>query len=197
MIPVFFKSVTFFFTVTSSDSTYDIKKLVDICSEKYCFNKYKTFPCIDLCKHLFSCSCLDYKNGHVCKHLHKIHAFANLNSHKDHPSNANTDFSSKQYASSRDTDSSTSTRDCTELKIQHIEQKLNTIAEQIKNNPSVQKHRLDNILSALDHIIAANEGSNQWKISKRQRKFLLMLRICCSLDLDQLSKSLVGSQNPV
>lgn len=109
----------------------------------------------------FSCSCLDYKNGHVCKHLHKIHAFANLNSHKDHPSNANTDFSSKQYASSRDTDSSTSTRDCTELKIKHIEQKLNTIAEQIKNNPSVQKHRVDNILSALDHIIAANEGSNQ------------------------------------
>ncbi|XP_056009479.1 uncharacterized protein LOC125680096 [Ostrea edulis] len=38
---------------------------------------------------------------------------------------------------------------------------INIIAEQIRNNTLVQKHRLDNILSALDHIISTNEGSKQ------------------------------------
>ena len=42
-----------FFTVTSTNSTYDIKKLVGRCSEIYCFNKCKILPCHNHCKHLF------------------------------------------------------------------------------------------------------------------------------------------------
>ncbi|XP_062604686.1 uncharacterized protein LOC134266472 [Saccostrea cucullata] len=149
-----------FFTVTSSDSTYDIKKLVGTCNELYCFNKCKKFPCVNLCKHLFSCSCTDYKIGHVCKHLHKIHAVVNLNSNTNKPSNADVDFTPEHHLSDNDTGTSVSTQDHSDQKIQQIEKKLNIIAEQIRNNPSVQKHTLDNILCALDHIISANEGSN-------------------------------------
>lgn len=71
---------------------YDIKKLVDICSEKYCFNKCKIFFCIDFCKYFFLCFCLDYKNGYVCKYLYKIYVFVNVNLYKDYLFNVNIDF---------------------------------------------------------------------------------------------------------
>lgn len=50
-----------------------------------------------------------------CKHLHKIPAFANLNTLNDNPYNANIDLSSnKMQIADRETDSSTWTRDSTE-----------------------------------------------------------------------------------
>ena len=48
------------FWIISKDSTYTIERLADSCEEIYCFNKCEKFPCVKLCKHLFSCSCQDY-----------------------------------------------------------------------------------------------------------------------------------------
>ena len=93
-------------TETSTYSTYDIKKLVGTCSEIYCFNKCKILPCHNLCKHLFSCSCQDYRNGNICKHVHKIHAFINLNTGAVDSSNSDVDFTSKQHSNFTDTDNS-------------------------------------------------------------------------------------------
>ena len=34
--------------------------------------------CNNLCRHLYQCDplCYDYANGHVCKHLHRIHSLS-------------------------------------------------------------------------------------------------------------------------
>ena len=54
-------------------------------------------------------------------------------------------------------------------KMNQIEDRLKKISDQVKNDISVQEHRLDSILSALDHIISANEGSSH--ILKNIKKF--------------------------
>ena len=107
------------------DENFDIKKLVGTCSEIYCFNKCKILPCHNICKQLFSCSCQDYRNGNICKHIHKIHAFINMNAGAVNSSNSHVDFTSKQHSYFTDTDNSMPSRNCSGLKIKQIEQKLN------------------------------------------------------------------------
>ena len=34
----------------------------------------KKAECSFLCHHMYSCTCYDYSNGHVCKHIHCVHA---------------------------------------------------------------------------------------------------------------------------
>ena len=33
--------------------------------------------CLKLCLHMYSCdkACYDYNNGHICKHIHRVHSF--------------------------------------------------------------------------------------------------------------------------
>ena len=30
--------------------------------------------CVFLCYHMYTCSCYDFTNGHVCKHIHRVHS---------------------------------------------------------------------------------------------------------------------------
>ena len=30
-------------------------------------------PSVDFCRHMYSCECYDYANGHICKHVHAVH----------------------------------------------------------------------------------------------------------------------------
>ncbi|XP_061184345.1 uncharacterized protein LOC133192343 [Saccostrea echinata] len=54
-------------------------------------------------------------------------------------------------------------------KIKEIQDKLKIISDQVQNDKSVQDHRLDNVLLALNHIISANEGCK--KISRSFLQF--------------------------
>ena len=30
--------------------------------------------CEYLCYHMYKCQCYDFKNGHLCKHIHRVHS---------------------------------------------------------------------------------------------------------------------------
>ena len=30
--------------------------------------------CLDLCRHMYTCTCPDYSAGHLCKHVHRVHS---------------------------------------------------------------------------------------------------------------------------
>ena len=56
-----------------------MKHISDLCHEcefsqdpTVCVQK----ECIKLCYHMYSCSrqCYDYSNGHICKHIHRVHS---------------------------------------------------------------------------------------------------------------------------
>ena len=34
----------------------------------------KEVQCNFLCRHMYACSCYDFQNGHLCKHVHRIHS---------------------------------------------------------------------------------------------------------------------------
>ena len=147
------------FRITSKDSTCTIQRLADSCKENSCFNKCEKFPCVKLCIHLFSCSCQDYLDGNVCEHLHKMQEFYNQNypiSTDDCDEESNLEYTS----GCNESDEQCSTRDSTTRKMNQIQNRLKKISEQVKNDTSVQEHRLDSILSALDHIISTNESSS-------------------------------------
>ena len=58
---------------TDSSSCYTMVKLSQSCTALVCtlcteeeFQK--------LCQHMYKCFCFDYSNGHICKHLHRLHS---------------------------------------------------------------------------------------------------------------------------
>lgn len=56
------------------------------------------------------------------------------------------------------------------MKIRGIQDRLNEIMSQVNNSPLVQQHRLDNIITALDHIISANNGCEKLPNSLKEFK---------------------------
>ena len=52
---------------------YLVIKVKDTCGEctdsKVCKRAESSF----LCRHMYTCSCYDYNNGHMCKHIHCVH----------------------------------------------------------------------------------------------------------------------------
>ena len=52
---------------------YTITRIASRCEDCVCEEKCAT--CHGLCYHLYKCDplCYDYVNGHLCKHLHRIH----------------------------------------------------------------------------------------------------------------------------
>ena len=76
------------FSLESSTQSYAIEMIVDKCSHVHCYTKCKTLPCINLCSHMYTCTCDDYHNGHICKHIHKIHSLCRtLNGHVNDSAN--------------------------------------------------------------------------------------------------------------
>lgn len=42
--------------------------------------------CKFLCVHMYECDsrCFDYTNGHICKHIHRVHSLKHENSNENH-----------------------------------------------------------------------------------------------------------------
>ena len=156
------------FTVKSQTSAtvqYVIKKLVDTCNEDHCYAKCTQFPCIALCYHLYSCTCVDYAKKNICKHLHKIHSFLSVSRETDDYDPGVEDFVSRE----RDDDPGVG--DSTTLISQHTSQdmpsndhpalisNINQILQEISNqlnHPQIQEHRLQVILQSVKSIKNAN-----------------------------------------
>ena len=45
----------------------------DACDKCNDFKVCRKTECSFLCPHMYTCSCYDYNNGHVCKHIHRVH----------------------------------------------------------------------------------------------------------------------------
>ena len=59
---------------STGDSIYQIERLKQECDVETCMIKCMEFPCVDLCIHLYKCSCPSFSSGRViCKHIHKVH----------------------------------------------------------------------------------------------------------------------------
>ncbi|XP_048735607.2 uncharacterized protein LOC125651055 [Ostrea edulis] len=164
------------FTLKSQKNLYTVVTHCQKCPETHCYMKCKKVPCIDLCRHLLTCNCYDYLEGNICKHLHKVQSLLYRNTGRCtledqtniHNENITDKVISPPVKKRNICDTSTSS------KIQGIQEKLNKIMSQIKNSPRVQEYRLDNIVTALDHIISANDGCenlpNSLKGFKRTEK---------------------------
>ena len=51
---------------------YKINLLQSSCSLDSCHLKCPYMDCKSLCRHMYTCECPDYANGHICKHLHGL-----------------------------------------------------------------------------------------------------------------------------
>ena len=67
----------------SSPDGYDVLQILINCSECGINSTDKTVctkeECGFLCYHMYKCgsSCYDYNNGHICKHIHRVHSLMN------------------------------------------------------------------------------------------------------------------------
>ena len=62
--------------ISQADNTrttyYYVSKLSDTCNFEHCFVKCVELACLQLCDHLYFCTCADASG--VCKHIHKVHS---------------------------------------------------------------------------------------------------------------------------
>ena len=56
----------------SKDVKYNIRILKCKCDSESCHLKCPFMGCKSMCRHMYTCECMDYANGHICKHLHGI-----------------------------------------------------------------------------------------------------------------------------
>ena len=55
------------------DKVYSVYILSDSCSQKpNCIPQCHEHTCSYLCRHMMKCTCIDYVQGHLCKHVHKV-----------------------------------------------------------------------------------------------------------------------------
>lgn len=158
------------FIIASNNNIYTVTIHHQTCPETHCFIKCKKIPCVNLCRHLLTCSCPDFVQGNLCKHTHKV--FCGINKHteskQDHVISMVRNFDKDVKSNNTGTCGSNNAQS-KQAKVNEIQEKLKVIAEQVQNNNAVQDHRLDNILLALNHIISGNEGCR--KISQSFEKF--------------------------
>ena len=66
------------YEVTASDgsSTYEVTLCSGQCSAQTCVPQCTATECVYLCRHQIRCTCWDYKEGHLCKHCHKVRALS-------------------------------------------------------------------------------------------------------------------------
>ena len=63
---------------------YFITRVKDICVECTGASVCQSKDCSFLCHHMYTCTCYDFLNGHVCKHIHRLHSL-HLTSHTIQP----------------------------------------------------------------------------------------------------------------
>lgn len=53
---------------------YTITNLTHECSsDKDHFHCWDS-ECLNLCRNMYTCTCYDYANGHLCRHVHRVHS---------------------------------------------------------------------------------------------------------------------------
>ena len=57
-----------------STNGYLVTNVTDSCAECTDSMLCKKGECKHLCRHMYLCSCYDYNNGHLCKHIHRVHS---------------------------------------------------------------------------------------------------------------------------
>ena len=56
------------------DTKYTVSQLKPECESEMCHLKCPYMDCRSLCRHMYTCECVDYANGHICKHIHGLHS---------------------------------------------------------------------------------------------------------------------------
>lgn len=59
-------------TAHTSTESYLVTMTDQSCPMACCSLKCTTPQCKGLCRHMYSCQCYDYSNGHICKHIHAV-----------------------------------------------------------------------------------------------------------------------------
>jgi len=63
------------FEVESSekDKVYNVHIMSNSCAQQpNCVPHCQDPTCLYLCRHMMKCTCIDYTQGHLCKHVHKV-----------------------------------------------------------------------------------------------------------------------------
>ena len=59
-----------------SDKVYTVTLRASTCSDQpWCIPQCNEQKCTYLCQHMVHCSCMDYAQGHLCKHTHKVYMY--------------------------------------------------------------------------------------------------------------------------
>ena len=53
--------------------SYVIVLLSEKCTASICARPCRKQDSGNLCWHMYSCKCVDYKHGYLCKHVHAVH----------------------------------------------------------------------------------------------------------------------------
>lgn len=59
---------------TDERDQYTVQRLKAECLQTNCTPSCSAKECVYLCRHILQCTCYDYKNGHLCKHVHAVKA---------------------------------------------------------------------------------------------------------------------------
>ena len=58
---------------TDANKHYTVTVISSMCGDKpACIPQCTSVKCQYLCRHMISCTCWDYIEGHLCKHCHKV-----------------------------------------------------------------------------------------------------------------------------
>ena len=61
------------------DRVYKVHVLSEYCEQKpNCIPHCQEQTCVYLCRHMLKCTCVDYVQGHLCKHVHKVHTIHSI-----------------------------------------------------------------------------------------------------------------------
>ncbi|XP_065925822.1 uncharacterized protein [Magallana gigas] len=140
------------FSLDSETDNYIIEAMLDDCSQEHCYSKCKNLPCINLCYHMYQCSCSDYHNGHICKHIHKIHSLSSVSDTIVRDSDENEVQLCHPEPTAANPKEKTS-----KIQLQRIDNLLDELGHQVKN-PQVIKYRLSTIIKSLESLISGNKA---------------------------------------
>ena len=59
-------------TASTSTDSYSVVMTAQGCSVASCSLKCTGAQCNRVCRHMYTCECYDYSNGHLCKHIHAV-----------------------------------------------------------------------------------------------------------------------------
>ena len=117
------------FSLDSGSDCYIIEAMLDDCSQEHCYSKCKNLPCVNLCYHMYKCTCIDYSNGYICKHIHKIHSISKVSQMNVNDSQEDGDL---QFCHSEADQPPKTQRNTSEIQLERFDNLLKELGEQVK-----------------------------------------------------------------